>query len=102
VYNKEGKLLTNQTTVIVDVTIATKFVSAAERLEHHLAKTAPGTKKTKKISLWNARRTISSSARWTSSQKALLVGDENQKRRAMHSPFVLERPTRRSSQRDHL
>jgi hypothetical protein len=48
VYNKEGKLLTNQTTVIVDITIATKFVSAAERLEHHLAKTAPGTKKNKK------------------------------------------------------
>jgi hypothetical protein len=31
-----------------------------------------------------------------------LFGDDNHKRRAMHSPFLLEGPTRRSSQRDHL
>jgi hypothetical protein len=32
----------------------------------------------------------------------LLFGDDNHKRRAMNSSFLLERPTRRSSQRDHL
>jgi hypothetical protein len=31
--NKEGKLLTNQTTVIVDITITTKWAQAAEQLE---------------------------------------------------------------------
>jgi hypothetical protein len=32
VQNKEGKLLTNQTTVIVDITIMTTLVRAAEQL----------------------------------------------------------------------
>jgi hypothetical protein len=59
-------------------------------------------KQTNTSSLWNARRTVSSFARGTSSQKHLLFGDDNHKRCAMHSPFLLERPTRRSSQRDHL
>jgi NAD/NADP transhydrogenase beta subunit len=34
--------------------------------------------------------------------EALLFGDDNHKRRAAHSPLLLEIPTRRSSQRDHL